>query len=53
MERAAEAPHVSASAFLPPPSAAAAFPEALAAPAAVNQRLATALQRPRKFRWLD
>lgn len=35
------------------PTAAAAFTEALDAPAKVNQRLATALQQPRKFRWLD
>ena len=33
--------------------AAAAFTEALEAPATVNQRLATALARPRKFRWID
>ena len=33
--------------------AAAAFGEALEAPAAVNRRLATAMDRPRKFRWLD
>jgi Protein of unknown function (DUF1778) len=32
---------------------AAAFTEALDAPATVNQRLATALARPRKFRWID
>lgn len=35
------------------PEAAAAFTEALDAPATVNQRLAAALSRPRKFRWLD
>lgn len=35
------------------PEAAAAFAEALDAPAAVNERLATALARPRRFRWLD
>lgn len=33
--------------------AAAAFSEALAAPAAVNERLAAALTRPKRFRWLD
>lgn len=33
--------------------AAEAFDEALAALAAVNSRLATALDRPRAFRWLD
>jgi uncharacterized protein (DUF1778 family) len=33
--------------------AAAAFSEALERPAAVNERLAEALGRPRKFRWLD
>lgn len=33
--------------------AATAFTEALAQPAQVNERLATALQRPRKFTWLD
>jgi len=30
-----------------------AFSEALAQPAAVNQRLAAALDRPRRFRWVD
>jgi uncharacterized protein (DUF1778 family) len=35
------------------PEAAATFSEALNAPATVNQRLASALSRPRKFRWLD
>lgn len=35
------------------PDAAAAFSEALDAPATVNQRLAAALSRPREFRWLD
>lgn len=35
------------------PSAAAAFTEALEAPAAVNERLAAALARPRKFHWID
>ena len=34
-------------------AAAAAFAEALDAPATVNRRLAAALERPRKFRWLD
>lgn len=34
-------------------AAAAAFSEALTTPATVNQRLATALARPQKFRWLD
>lgn len=72
LERAAEATHVSVSAFVLQsaaaqavevlgerrlielgPSAAAAFSEALDAPATVNERLASALQRPRKFRWLD
>ena len=33
--------------------AAAAFTEALARPARVNERLAAALHRPRKFTWLD
>lgn len=33
--------------------ASAAFSEALDAPATVNERLAAALTRPRKFRWLD
>jgi uncharacterized protein (DUF1778 family) len=35
------------------PEAAAAFTEALEAPARVNRRLAHALRRPRKFTWLD
>jgi uncharacterized protein (DUF1778 family) len=35
------------------PAAAAAFTEALEAPARVNDRLAAALVRPRRFRWLD
>ncbi|MDP1846843.1 MAG: DUF1778 domain-containing protein [Solirubrobacteraceae bacterium] len=35
------------------PDAATAFSEALARPAAVNDRLATALRRERKFSWLD
>lgn len=35
------------------PEAAAALSDALEAPATVNQRLATALGRPRRFRWLD
>ena len=35
------------------PEAAAAFNEALDAPATVNQRLASALKRSRKFRWID
>jgi len=34
-------------------SAAAAFAEALERPAQVNERLAHALGRPRKFSWLD
>lgn len=33
--------------------AAAAFDAALSAPASVNERLAVALRRPRKFEWLD
>lgn len=33
--------------------AAAVFSEALEAPAAVNERLAASLSRPRRFRWLD
>lgn len=72
LERAAEASHVSVSAFVLQsaaaqaadvlaerqlieldPDAAAAFTEAFAAPATVNQRLATALNRPRKFHWID
>jgi uncharacterized protein (DUF1778 family) len=35
------------------PNAAAAFSRALAEPAAVNDRLAAALKRRRKFSWLD
>lgn len=35
------------------PEAAAALDEALAQPAAVNERLASALRRPREFRWID
>jgi uncharacterized protein (DUF1778 family) len=35
------------------PQAAEAFSEALAQPASVNQRLASALERPRDFRWVD
>ena len=35
------------------PKAAAAFTEAMNRPALVNERLATALQRPTKFTWLD
>jgi uncharacterized protein (DUF1778 family) len=35
------------------PTAAAAFGEALERPAAVNERLASALGRPRGFRWVD
>ncbi len=35
------------------PQAAEAFSEALDAPASVNERLATALERTRKFTWLD
>ncbi|WP_320671067.1 type II toxin-antitoxin system TacA family antitoxin [Patulibacter defluvii] len=36
-----------------PAHAAEAFEEALARPAEVNERLATALGRPRRFRWVD
>lgn len=36
-----------------PSAAAEAFARALAEPAGVNARLAAALGRPRKFRWLD
>lgn len=36
-----------------PPDAASAFTEAFDHPARVNERLATALQRPAKFTWLD
>jgi len=72
LERAAEASHVSVSAFVLQsaaaqaaevlaerqfielsPGAAAAFTEALDEPATVNRRLASTLERPRKFRWLD
>jgi uncharacterized protein (DUF1778 family) len=72
LERAAEAAHVSVSAFVVQSaatraeevlaerqairlseSAAAAFSQALQQPATVNERLAEALRRPRKFRWLD
>jgi uncharacterized protein (DUF1778 family) len=72
LEHAAEASHVSVSAFVLhsaaaqaadvlaerqfielSPGAAAAFSEALDEPATVNRRLASALARPRKFRWLD
>lgn len=35
------------------PDGSRAFEEALARPAAVNERLAEALRRPRKFSWLD
>jgi len=35
------------------PETSAAFTQALDAPATVNERLAAALTRPRKFRWLD
>jgi len=35
------------------PAASAAFTEALQQPAAVNDRLAAALGRPGKFRWVD
>jgi uncharacterized protein (DUF1778 family) len=34
-------------------SAAKAFAEALAHPAEVNERLASALRRPRRFTWID
>jgi uncharacterized protein (DUF1778 family) len=72
LERAADASHVSVSAFVLQsaaaqaaevladrhlielsPDAAAAFAEALDAPATVNQRLASTLEGPREFRWLD
>lgn len=72
LERAAEASHVSVSAFVLQsaaaqaaevlaerqfielsPDAAAAFSEALEKPAMVNRRLASALERPRRFRWFD
>lgn len=35
------------------PGAATLFSEALARPAEVNRRLADALSRPQKFRWID
>jgi len=35
------------------PEAARAFGEALSRPAQVNERLAAALGRPRRFRWVD
>jgi uncharacterized protein (DUF1778 family) len=35
------------------PEAARAFDDALAHPAPVNERLASALGRPRRFRWVD
>ncbi|MGE3619286.1 MAG: DUF1778 domain-containing protein [Acidimicrobiia bacterium] len=35
------------------PEAARAFSEALESPARLNERLAAALRRPRKFRWVD
>lgn len=35
------------------PRAGQAFSEALAQPARVNERVAAALKRPRKFRWVD
>lgn len=35
------------------PQGASALEEALAQPAAANERLAAALGRPRKFRWID
>jgi uncharacterized protein (DUF1778 family) len=35
------------------PQGAAALDEALARPAAINQRLAAALERPRGFTWVD
>ena len=35
------------------PDAAKAFSEALAQPARVNERLTAALERPRRFRWVD
>ena len=72
LELAAEASHVSVSAFVLQsaaaqaaevlaerqfielsPGAAPAFTEALDEPATVNRRLASTLERPRKFRWLD
>ena len=72
LERAAEASHVSVSAFVLQSAAAhaadvlaerqlielsgdaaAALSEALDAPATVNQRLASAMKRSRRFRWID
>ena len=35
------------------PDAAEAFSDAMNRPAAVNERLTAALERPRKFRWID
>lgn len=35
------------------PEAADAFSDALNRPAAINERLTAALDRPRKFRWID
>lgn len=35
------------------PEAAKAFSEALSQPARVNERLTAALERPRRFRWVD
>jgi len=72
LERAAEASHVSVSAFVVQSaamraeeilterqtirlsaSAAELFTHALEQPARVNERLAKALRRPRRFSWLD
>lgn len=72
LERAAEAAHLSVSAFVVQSaamraeeilterqtirlsaSAAEAFTHALEQPARVNERLAEAFRRPRKFSWLD
>lgn len=72
LERAAEASHLSVSAFVLQsaaaqaadvlaerqlvelsPGAASAFTRALDEPATVNQRLASALSRSRRFRWID
>lgn len=72
LERAAEASHLSVSAFVLQSAAAQAaeiladrplielgaeaaeaFATALDEPATANERLASALQRPRRFRWLD
>lgn len=47
LERAAERSVISLS-----PDAAQAFSDELARPAAVNERLAVALDRPRGFRWV-